>query len=85
MDPLNVIDGCAGISRSDFSCQLFANEPDVIPTKRFCEITGVSSKTVLRLIKNRELPGFKMGRAYFVPKPALIDYVLGGGGLDDVS
>lgn len=61
---------------------LFKDEPDMIPTKRFCELCGVSSKTVLRLIKSRKLPGFKIGRAYFVPKTALIDYVMDGGGLD---
>lgn len=61
---------------------LFQGEPDMIPTKRFCELCGVSSKTVLRLIKSRKFPGFKIGRAYFVPKTALIDYVMGGGGLN---
>ena len=63
--------------------KLFSDEPDMIPTRRFCELCGVSSKTVLRLIKARRLPGCKIGRAYFVPKTALIEYVTSGGGLDD--
>ena len=62
---------------------LFQSEPDMIPTRRFCELTRVSSKTVLRLIRSRKLPGCKIGRAYFVPKTSLIEYAIGGGGLDE--
>ena len=65
--------------------ELFKDEPDMIPVHRFTELAGLSSKTVLKLIKARELPGCKIGRFYFIPKTALIEFLEGWGGLDDCS
>lgn len=70
-------------SEKQFVQPPFESEPDVIPLHRACELLQRSDKTLRRLINAGEFPGFKIGRAYYVTKQALIQYVTMGGGIHE--
>lgn len=61
--------------------RLFENEDDAFSVRRCHELTGISEKTIRRLITEGKIPGFRLGRKFFVVRDGLRDYMLSGGGL----
>lgn len=55
--------------------------PDLLNTKHVAELTGLSEQTVRAEINAGRLPGCRIGRRLFVPKPSFAEYVQSGGGL----
>ena len=45
-------------------------------------LTGQSAQALRAAINNGQLPGCRIGRRLYVPKPAFVEYVTSGGGLD---
>lgn len=58
--------------------------PDVLNINQVCEILGISLKTGYRLIQENKIECLKVGRAYRIPKPFLLDY-LGIGSTENVG
>lgn len=46
---------------------------EYISLREFCERTQISSTTAYRMIRNGQLPAFKIGRNYRIPINALIE------------
>lgn len=61
--------------------ELFEGESDLMTVKRLHEITGMDERVIREQINDGSLPGCKIGRRLFVPKPQLIEYVTQRGGL----
>ena len=53
---------------------------DILTTEEAADLLRVSSKTVLALARDGELPGTKVGRAWRFLRADLLDYVHGGHG-----
>lgn len=53
-----------------------ANKPFFLTTKDVEELINSSHTCVSELIKAGELPAFKFGRNYKIPKESLIDWIL---------
>lgn len=49
--------------------------PDVLNINQVCEILGISLKTAYGLIQQNRIECLKVGRAYRIPKPFLLDYL----------
>lgn len=49
--------------------------PDVLNINQVCEILGISLKTGYGLIQENKIECLKVGRAYRIPKPFLLDYL----------
>lgn len=58
--------------------------PDVLNINQVCEILGISLKTAYGLIQENKMECLKVGRAYRIPKPFLLDY-LGIGSNENVQ
>jgi len=46
---------------------------EYISLREFCERTQISSTTAYRMIRNGQLPAFKIGRNYRIPINALVE------------
>ena len=57
---------------------LFARYPDLLTPQHISEITGQCQATIRSLCVTQALPAVRIGRRWYVPKPALIEYVQGG-------
>lgn len=45
---------------------------DLLTVPDVCDLTGLSAQTVRRCLSRGELPGFKVGRKWFVSKSRLL-------------
>lgn len=63
--------------------ELLASYPDLLTVKHICELTGLSPQTIRKEIREKRLPGFRISRRYFVPKPTFLEFIAKGGGLHD--
>lgn len=46
---------------------------DLLTVADVCVLTGLSAQTVRRCLERGDLPGFKIGRRWFVPKSRLLE------------
>lgn len=53
---------------------------DILKARDVAELVGVSPKTVIREIQRGILPGFRMGKSYFITKQKFLEFVSGSGG-----
>lgn len=66
----------SGLSNREAYRLMFREYPDVVDIKQTCSMLGgVGVKTVYRLLQNKEIKGFKIGRAYRIPKISIITYL----------
>ena len=56
--------------------QLLADYPDVMDVEQMSRALGVSVKTGYKLLKEGDVKGLKIGRAYKIPKVRLIEYLM---------
>lgn len=61
--------------------ELLADYRDLLTVKHVCELTGLSAQTVRKEINGGRLPGCRIGRKLYVPKPGFLDFIAEGGGL----
>ncbi len=54
---------------------LFQGYPDVLDIKQLSRALGISQKTVYKLLREKEIRGFKVGRAYKIPKLFVMQYL----------
>lgn len=55
----------------------FAGYADLLSVKDMCAATGLSAQTIRASCASGQLPAVKIGRAWFVPKSKLVEYVGG--------
>lgn len=72
---------CEASGRLNITYELFQDHNDVMKLSEGAEVTGLSVSTLRRQIKKGALPGFRIGRTYFIAKNDLINYIESGGGL----
>lgn len=63
--------------------ELLADYSDLLTVGDVCELTGLSPQTVRKEIHAGRLPGFRIGRTLYVPKPSFLEFIAEGGGLYD--
>lgn len=62
--------------------QLLGDYPDLLTIQHLHEITGLAEQTLRGEINDGRLPGCRIGRRLYVPKPLFIGYIEKGGGLN---
>lgn len=62
--------------------ELFTDAPELMRSNVGAKLMGVSGKTMIRHIQSGLIPGFKMGRFYFVTRQSLIEFINGGGSIE---
>lgn len=67
---------------SSGQAELLAGYPDLLTVGHVCELTGLSSQTVRKEINAGRLPGCRIGRRLYVPKPSFLGFIMEGGGMD---
>jgi excisionase family DNA binding protein len=56
--------------------QLFKEYPDVVSVEQMCVMLGgISKKTGYRLLKEKRIESFVIGRTYKVPKLHILEYM----------
>ncbi len=55
--------------------ELFEELPEILTIHQVRSALGVGRTAVYRLLRNREIPCFKIGNAYKIPKVGLIAYI----------
>ena len=59
--------------------ELFDKYPDLMTPEHIAELTGQCKTTIRSLCSSQALPAVRIGRRWYVPKPAMIEYVTKGG------
>lgn len=55
----------------------FDEYPDIVDTDELCQMLGgINKKIVQRMLRNKKIPSFRIGRLYKVVKVHVIDYIL---------
>lgn len=62
--------------------EMFSDLPDMPKVTRWAQKLDVSSKTLVRAIQRGTIEGVKLGRFWYIPKPAMIEFVQSGGELE---
>lgn len=58
--------------------EMFEKYPDVVAVDDLCEMLGgISKKMAYKLLGNQEIRSIRIGREYRIPKPFVIDYLMG--------
>jgi len=60
---------------ADYFSFIYADYPDVLTTIDLVEMTGFSKRTILQLLKARQIKSLWADGKYIIPKPYLLDYV----------
>lgn len=61
---------------------IFRNAPDVAKASYWAKCFGLSTKTIIRAIQRGSLPGFTIGRNYFIAKNTMLGFMKNGGELN---
>lgn len=56
--------------------------PELLGVPDLERLTGQSAQTIRAAINSGQLPGCRIGRRLYVPKPAFVEYVTSGGGVN---
>lgn len=56
--------------------------PELLGVPDLERLTGQSAQTIRAAINSGQLPGCRIGWRLYVPKPAFVEYVTNGGGMD---
>lgn len=58
--------------------EMFGKYPDVVAVDELCEMLGgISKKLAYRLLGDQEIKSVRIGREYKIPKPYVIEYLMG--------
>lgn len=78
---LTTAEGAEMVDSTVLRSELLADYPDLLTVGHVCELTGLSAQTVRKEINAARLPGCRIGRRLYVPKPGFLDFIAEGGGL----
>ena len=65
-----------GYSQKGYYRQMLVEYPDVMNILQMSKALSISVKTGYKLLKDGEVKGLKVGRAYRVPKLRIIEYLM---------
>lgn len=54
---------------------LFKDYPDLVSIPQLSQMLSISNKTAYRLLKENQIPHFKIGRSYRIPKLNILNYI----------
>ena len=54
---------------------LFADYPDIVTHSDLCRMMHISKNTAYDLLRSGNLPHFKMGHKYLIPKESVVEYI----------
>ena len=57
--------------------ELFASYPDLLSPAHLSEITGQCEATMRAMCAKGSLPAVKVGKRWYVPKPVMVEFVMG--------
>ncbi len=60
--------------------ELFAGYPDLLSPAHLADITGQCEATMRAMCAKGDLPAVKVGKRWYVPKPAMVELVMGARG-----
>lgn len=65
-----------GLSKRDAYRLFFRDYPDVVSIEQMCQMLGgIGKKTGYRLLKEKKIEAFKIGKSYKIPKIQIISYL----------
>lgn len=62
-------------STRDAYSMVFTEYPDVVSIAQLSQMLCVSEKTAYKLLKDKRIAHFKIGRTYRIPKLSVLDYM----------
>jgi len=71
----NKKDDNSEMRRDDLYHIIFKNYPDVLNVRQVSEILDLSTKTVYKLIRGKQLSCLKVGREFRIPKVSLMSFL----------
>ena len=63
------------ITAADY--ELFSDYPDLLSPADLADITGQCEATMRSMCAKGRLPAVKVGKRWYVPKPAMVEFVMG--------
>ena len=68
--------GEIGLSKRDAYRLVFRDYPDVVSIEQMCQMLGgIGKKTGYRLLREKRIEAFKIGKSYKIPKIQIISYL----------
>ncbi len=65
-----------GLSKRDAYRLVFQDYPDVVTIEQMCRMLGgIGKKTGYRLLREKKIEAFKIGKSYKIPKIQIISYL----------
>ena len=65
-----------GLSKRDAYRLVFRDYPDVVTIEQMCQMLGgIGKKTGYRLLREKKIEAFKIGKSYKIPKIQIISYL----------
>lgn len=63
------------MEKTDKAMLLFADYPDVVDVKQLSQMLNISTKTAYRLLEQKKINHFRIGRDYKIPKVYVVEYM----------
>lgn len=54
---------------------LLGQYPDVLTVEELCEVLNIGANAAYSLLNKKEIPAFRIGRRWKVPKEAVVQYI----------
>jgi hypothetical protein len=70
-----VVSECDVSELSDFFSYICSDYPDMLTTYEVMEISGLSSNTICRHIRNGDIKAFRISTSYMMPKISVINFM----------
>ena len=68
-------EAAAQVEDGEAAPSMFGGYDDLLTVADMCQILRVNEKAVQRLCKRGEVPAVRIGRRWYVPRAAFIDFV----------
>ena len=66
------------LQKADNYKTMLKDYPDVLSFEQMCKILSICPKTGYKLLQDEKIRNIKIGRAYRIPKPHMIAYLING-------
>jgi len=66
------------LQKTDSYKTMLKDYPDVLSFEQMCKILSICQKTGYKLLQEEKIRNIKIGRAYRIPKPHMIAYLING-------
>jgi len=66
------------LQKTDSYKTMLKDYPDVLSFEQMCKVLNICSKTGYKQLQDEKIRNIKIGRAYRIPKPHMIAYLING-------